>query len=101
MLHSLLTAGLCENASRKMAVKPTPSRTRPAPFDLHAFLESAGLSRRNVRFKRDATVFAQGTAANDVFYIQSGSVKLSVVSSVGKEAWLRCWAPEIFSEKAA
>src|SRR5688500_19817456 len=69
-----------------MAVKRTPRLTPAAPFDLHTFLESAGLSRRNVRFKRDAPVFIQGSPANAVFYIQDGGVKLSVLSSAGKEA---------------
>ena len=56
------------------------------PFDLREFLDSAGVSRRIVRFARGATVFAQGAPANSVFYIQDGGVKLSVLSSNGKEA---------------
>ena len=51
-----------------------------------AFLESAGVSRRIIRFTRDSVVFAQGAQANSVFYIQDGGVKLSVLSASGKEA---------------
>ena len=79
-----------------MAVKQTPPRVAVPPFDLHTFLESAGLSRRNVRFRRDATVFEQGAPANDVFYIQTGGVKLSVVSSAGKEAVVAMLGPGDF-----
>jgi CRP/FNR family transcriptional regulator, cyclic AMP receptor protein len=67
------------------ARKPAP-RVSLAPFDVQQFLASAGVSRRVVRFARDAVVFAQGAPANSVFYIQAGGVKLSVLSSSGKEA---------------
>ena len=79
-----------------MAVKQISSRAQVEPFDLHAFLESAGLSRRNVRFRPDTTVFAQGALANDVFYIQDGSVKLSVLSETGKEAVVAMLGPGDF-----
>ena len=56
------------------------------PFDLHAFLDSAGVARTIRKYKQSAVIFSQGDAAADVFYIQSGSVKLSVLSRTGKEA---------------
>jgi CRP-like cAMP-binding protein len=68
----------------KMPAKPAAKP--PGPFDVHAFLDSAGVSRRIVSFARGAVVFAQGSSANSVFYIQDGAVKLSVLSSTGKEA---------------
>ena len=67
------------------ATKPRRS-TPPAPFEVQAFLDASGVSRRIVRFGRNAVVFAQGTDATSVFYIQVGGVKLSVVSPAGKEA---------------
>jgi CRP-like cAMP-binding protein len=39
-----------------------------------------------VLFPRKQTIFAQGDAADAVFYIQTGKVKLTVVSKTGKEA---------------
>ena len=56
------------------------------PFDLQAFLDSAGVARTIRTYKQSAVIFSQGDAAADVFYIQSGSVKLSVLSRTGKEA---------------
>ena len=56
------------------------------PFDLHAFLDSAGVARTIRKYARSAVIFSQGDPANDVFYIQNGSVKLSVLSRTGKEA---------------
>jgi CRP/FNR family cyclic AMP-dependent transcriptional regulator len=56
------------------------------PFDLQAFLDSAGVARTIRNYEQSAVIFAQGDAATDVFYIQKGSVKLSVLSRTGKEA---------------
>jgi CRP/FNR family cyclic AMP-dependent transcriptional regulator len=56
------------------------------PFDLAAFLASAGLGRRIVRFKPHGIIFAQGSLADCVFYLQTGRARLTVVSNAGKEA---------------
>jgi CRP-like cAMP-binding protein len=69
---------------------PSKTITLPAPlltpFDLQTFLDSAGIARTVRTFARSAVIFSQGDEANEVFYIQSGSVKLSVLSRTGKEA---------------
>jgi CRP/FNR family transcriptional regulator, cyclic AMP receptor protein len=67
-----------------------------SPFDVTAFLDSAGVSRRIVRFERGSVVFAQGALANSVFYVQRGGVKLSVLSRRGKEAIVAMLAPGDF-----
>jgi CRP/FNR family transcriptional regulator, cyclic AMP receptor protein len=41
-----------------------------------------------VAFPRNKQSFAQGDAADSVFYIQEGKVRLTVVSKIGKEATL-------------
>ena len=66
--------------------KPAPTALPLPPFDLQAFLDSAGVARTIRKYKQSAVIFAQGDAATDVFYIQKGTVKLSVVSRSGKEA---------------
>jgi CRP-like cAMP-binding protein len=53
---------------------------------LESFLETAGVARTIRKYARSAVIFAQGDAATDVFYIQQGTVKLSVLSRTGKEA---------------
>jgi CRP/FNR family cyclic AMP-dependent transcriptional regulator len=55
-------------------------------FDPNMFLATIGEGRRIVAFQKKQTVFAQGAAADAVFYVQSGKVKLTVVSDTGKEA---------------
>ncbi|MBZ5682862.1 MAG: Crp/Fnr family transcriptional regulator [Acidobacteriia bacterium] len=55
-------------------------------FDPHAFLAAIGEGRKSVLFPRKQGIFAQGDTADAVFYIQTGKVRLSVVSQTGKEA---------------
>ena len=59
---------------------------RTPPFDPIEFLAHAGVGRTIVVLKRKQIVFSQGDAAEAVFYIQRGQVRLTVVSSRGKEA---------------
>jgi CRP-like cAMP-binding protein len=79
-----------------MRARPLPSAPPPAAFDVQAFLESAGVARRIVRFAQGAVVFAQGSQATSVFYIREGGVKLSVVSSAGREAVVAMLGPGDF-----
>jgi CRP/FNR family cyclic AMP-dependent transcriptional regulator len=57
-------------------------------FDPKSFLATIGVGRKVVAFPKKETVFSQGDAADSVFYIQEGKVRLTVVSKVGKEATL-------------
>ncbi len=55
-------------------------------FDPHAFLATIGEGRKFVLFPRKREIFAQWDNADAVFYIQTGRVRLTVVSKTGKEA---------------
>ncbi len=55
-------------------------------FDVAAFLAQAGPGRRIAEFNEKENLFSQGDAADCVFYLQSGRVRLTVVSQTGKEA---------------
>jgi CRP-like cAMP-binding protein len=57
-------------------------------FDPREFLATIGEGRKVVAVPKKQTIFAQGDAADAVFYIQAGKVRLTVVSKVGKEATL-------------
>jgi len=59
---------------------------RKAAFDPKTFLAKVGDGRRVVKHRKGEVVFSQGEAAEAVFYIQQGKVKLTVVSPQGKEA---------------
>ena len=55
-------------------------------FDAQAFLDSAGISRKIVEYRRGEVIFTQGDPCEHVLYIQKGGVKLSVLSKTGREA---------------
>jgi CRP/FNR family transcriptional regulator, cyclic AMP receptor protein len=57
-------------------------------FDPTAFLATIGDGRKILAFEKGETIFAQGGAADAVFYVQKGQIKLTVVSRAGKEATL-------------
>jgi len=57
-------------------------------FDPSLFLATIGQGRKNLNFAKKQVIFAQGDAADAVFYIQKGKVKLTVVSKTGQEATL-------------
>ncbi len=55
-------------------------------FDAAAFLQTSGIAAEIVDYPAGETVYSQGDPADAVFFVQSGSVKLSVLSASGKEA---------------
>ncbi len=59
---------------------------RRSSFDPKSFLAMVGDGRSIGEYRKDEIVFSQGDPADAVFYIQSGKVKVSVVSEQGKEA---------------
>ena len=65
-------------------------------FDAQAFLDSAGVARKIVEYRRSQKIYAQGEPATSVMYIQTGGVKLSVVNEVGKEAVVGILGPGDF-----
>jgi CRP/FNR family cyclic AMP-dependent transcriptional regulator len=71
--------------------KPLMAPTLPAKktndFDPRKFLATIGDGRK-VTVPKNQTIFTQGDAADAVFYLQEGKVRLSVVSKIGKEATL-------------
>ena len=60
-------------------------QVRPT-FDPKAFLARIGDGRSTAMYGKEDVVCSQGDAADAVFYIQKGKVKVSVVSEQGKEA---------------
>ena len=79
-----------------MATRKGAARAPVQSFDLQAFLDSVGTARTVRKYARSAAVFSQGDSANDVFYLQQGSVKLSVLSKTGKEAVVAIFGPGDF-----
>ncbi len=67
-----------------------------ARFNPEAFLSQAGLGRSIVRLDKGQALFSQGDPADAVFYVQTGKIKLLVVSKSGKEATIALLGPGDF-----
>jgi CRP/FNR family cyclic AMP-dependent transcriptional regulator len=68
------------------ASAPTTAPANRAPFDPNTFLAKVGEGRSLGDYRKNQVVFAQGDKADAVFFLQKGKVKLTVVSTQGKEA---------------
>ena len=55
-------------------------------FDANTFLTGANGGRIIGHYRKNQIIFAQGDIAEAIFYLQTGKVKISVVSKQGKEA---------------
>ena len=57
-----------------------------SPFDLEAFLTTANGGRSITKYKKGETIVSQGHPCEEVFFVQKGTCKMTVVSPEGKEA---------------
>lgn len=69
---------------------------RSAGFNPKTFLAKVGNGKTSFVSPKHHRIFSQGDAADAVFFIQAGKVKLSVVSQQGKEAVLALLEPGAF-----
>jgi CRP-like cAMP-binding protein len=67
-----------------------------APFNPKAFLSKVGNGKTMLKVLKNQSIFSQGDASDAVFYIQQGKIKLTVVSSKGKEAVIAVLEPTHF-----
>jgi CRP/FNR family transcriptional regulator, cyclic AMP receptor protein len=77
-----------KSAARRTTAKRrrgTATKRKPS-FDPKSFLAKIGRGRSVAKYKKSESIFAQGDAADAVFYIQKGRVKIVVFSKHGKEA---------------
>jgi CRP-like cAMP-binding protein len=75
------------------------SKRRPS-FSPKEFLDTESAGRTIASYAKDQKVFAQGDAADSVFFVQTGRVKLTVVSKQGKEVIIAILGPEEFCGEA-
>ena len=68
------------------SASPRRASTNGREFDPNAFLATIGEGRKAMLFPKKYTIFTQGDPADAVFYLQTGKVRLTVVSKSGKEA---------------
>src|ERR1700676_4979892 len=77
-------------------IKSKSKSTQKLAFDAQAFLDSAGVARKVVEYRKSQKMYSQGDPATSVMYIQEGGVKLTVVNEVGKEAVVAILGPGDF-----
>ena len=66
--------------------KSAGSTKRRRRFDPASFLATVAKDRSIATHRNKEIIFTQGSAADSVFYIKKGKVKVTVVSKQGKEA---------------
>src|SRR6266700_3925446 len=76
-LRALTASGCCK---LKMKIKKPKTNGALASFNAQAFLDTAGVARKVMDYRRGESIYSQGEAAETVMYIQKGGVKLSVVN---------------------
>jgi CRP/FNR family cyclic AMP-dependent transcriptional regulator len=73
------------------SVKPSG----PDPY-VAMLLEKIKIGKLEISFRKGEKIFAQGEPADSIYFIQSGRIKISVVSAAGKEAVLAMPGPHDF-----
>jgi CRP/FNR family transcriptional regulator, cyclic AMP receptor protein len=83
-----------------MAKKAAGKRAEVDPY-VATLLEKITVGKQQLSFRKGEKIFSQGEAADSIYFIQSGRIKITVVSSAGKEAVLAMSGPhEFFGEGA-
>jgi CRP-like cAMP-binding protein len=85
--------------SSKLEARSSKVESGTAP-DVFGFLSSGGISKRQIEFRKRQTLFSQGEPVNNIFYIQTGSIKLAATSTAGKEAVVAILGPGDFLGEA-
>ncbi|HSK11125.1 MAG TPA: Crp/Fnr family transcriptional regulator [Vicinamibacterales bacterium] len=75
--------------------------THEPPFDAQSFLDATAVNGTVVSYAALKTIYSQGGPADTILYIQNGEVKLSVISSTGREAIVAILQPRDFFGEGA
>ena len=75
-----------------VGISEAKSKKQPG-FNAQVFLESSGVARAVMEYRRSQRIYSQGDTASHVMYIQKGGVKLSVVNEAGREAVVALLGP--------
>src|ERR1700726_1356086 len=65
-------------------------------FNAHVFLANVGAGKTIIEIKKNQNVFEQGDVADTVYYLQTGKIKLTVLSKHDKEAVVGILVPGQF-----
>jgi CRP/FNR family cyclic AMP-dependent transcriptional regulator len=96
MVALLASGGFMRVIANSSNIKSKRKSAQKLGFDAQTFLDSAGVARKVVEYRRSEKIYSQGDPTKGVKYIQKGGVKLSVVNEVGKEAVVAILGPGDF-----
>ena len=90
------SGGVMTRVTSSIIVKPKIGLKKPLGFDAQTFLDSAGVARKVVEYRKSEAIYSQGDPATGVKYIQKGAVKL-----LAERRSSRFWARVIFLARGA
>ena len=70
----------------RLQTPKSPPRNGDTVFDPEAFLTRAGVGKQVLNLKKNETAYVQGDAADTIFHVQKGQLRVTVTSANGKEA---------------
>jgi CRP/FNR family transcriptional regulator, cyclic AMP receptor protein len=77
------------------------TKNKVRTFDPRSFLATIGDGRKILSLEKKQIIFTQGDAADAIFYLQKGKIKLTVVSKSGKEATIGILTDDAFFGEGA
>ena len=75
-------------------------KVKGSSFDPNLLLAKTGRGRSKLEYRSEEVVFSQGEAADSIFYILRGKIKIVVTSKQGREAVVALLGEGTFSAKA-
>ena len=75
--------------------------TKHSCFDVMGLLAQENARWRSSSYEENQIVYSQGDPADSVFYVHKGSVKVTVISNLGKEAIIAIRGPDEFCGEGA
>jgi CRP/FNR family transcriptional regulator, cyclic AMP receptor protein len=84
-----------------VVAKVKAATVKPAGFDPYVatLLGKITVGKQELSFRKGEKIFSQGDLADSIYFIQTGRIKIAVVSAGGKEAVLAMTSPHIFLVK--
>jgi CRP-like cAMP-binding protein len=71
-------------------------KSKTLTFDAAVYLQTAGVKRKIIQYRKGHAIFSQGDKCHAVLFLQTGTVKMTVTSSAGKEAVIALLQPGDF-----
>jgi CRP/FNR family cyclic AMP-dependent transcriptional regulator len=90
---------VCLNTTVPLDTGTQPVAKQKCSFNPRTFLSTVGIGREMMSFRKGQTIYAQGDAADALFVIRKGTVRLSAKSQGGKEATIDILNDEDFVGK--